>query len=192
MSTLFGSSSAASSQNTLGDLSKDVAVTNPPEDSVSDIAFSTVSQHLAVASWDKKVRIYEVTASGGTEGKAYFDHEAPVLSCHWSKVYKSETWNYHRSFLLIPGVGWYEGSRRRGRQSRADYRSRSRPKYLHSSCSTRPTHSHCKILRQRTNRRADACYWLLGQDNQVLGLASISSCCNCELPGTGLLNGCQG
>jgi mRNA export factor len=91
MSTLFGAASSASSQNTLGDLSKDVAVTNPPEDSVSDISFSTVSNHLAVASWDKKVRIYEVTPSGGTEGKAYFDHEAPVLSCHWSKVYNSET-----------------------------------------------------------------------------------------------------
>jgi mRNA export factor len=85
-STLFGSSSATSSQNALGDLSKDVAVVNPPEDSISDIAFSTQTQHLAVASWDKKVRIYEISASGGSEGKAFFDHEGPVLSCHWSKV----------------------------------------------------------------------------------------------------------
>ncbi|PSS27381.1 hypothetical protein M430DRAFT_38162 [Amorphotheca resinae ATCC 22711] len=86
MAGLFGSSSSTTQQNnTLGDLSKDVALNNPPEDSISDIAFSTQSQHLAVASWDKKVRIYEISPTGGSEGKAFFDHEAPVLSCHWSK-----------------------------------------------------------------------------------------------------------
>ncbi|KAI9850085.1 MAG: RNA export factor gle2 [Thelocarpon superellum] len=83
MSSLFGSSSSASS--TLGDLTKDVALTAPPEDSISDIAFSPQSDHLAVASWDKKVRIYEINASGGSEGKALFEHEGPVLSTHWSK-----------------------------------------------------------------------------------------------------------
>jgi mRNA export factor len=71
---------------TLGELSKDVALSNPPDDSISDIDFSPQSQHLAVASWDKKVRIYEISASGGSEGKAFFEHEGPVLSCHWSKV----------------------------------------------------------------------------------------------------------
>jgi mRNA export factor len=76
----------AALSSTLGDLSKDVALSNPPEDSISDIDFSPQSQHLAVASWDKKVRIYEISASGGSEGKAFFDHEGPVLSCHWSKV----------------------------------------------------------------------------------------------------------
>lgn len=90
MSALFGgASSSTTNQNTLGDLSKDVAVNNAPEDSISDIAFSSQSQHLAVASWDKKVRIYEINASGGSEGKAYFDHEGPVLSCHWSKVLRA-------------------------------------------------------------------------------------------------------
>jgi mRNA export factor len=72
--------------STLGELSKDVALTNPPEDSISDIDFSPQSQHLAVASWDKKVRIYEISATGVSEGKAFFDHDGPVLSCHWSKV----------------------------------------------------------------------------------------------------------
>ena len=86
MSTLFGGSSATNQANTLGDLSKDIALNNPPEDSISDISFSTQSEHLAVASWDKKVRIYEISASGGSEGKALFEHEGPVMSCHWSKV----------------------------------------------------------------------------------------------------------
>lgn len=86
MAGLFGSApSAASAANTLGDLSKDIALNNPPEDSISHLAFSPVSNHLAVASWDKKVRIYEVNGQGG-EGKALFEHEAPVLSCDWSKV----------------------------------------------------------------------------------------------------------
>lgn len=84
MAGLFSTgTSAASTANTLGDLSKDIALLSPPEDSISDLAFSPQSNHLAVASWDKKVRIYEVNAQGGT-GKAMMEHDAPVLSCHWS------------------------------------------------------------------------------------------------------------
>jgi len=85
--SLFGTTSAAqaASQSALGDLSKDIALTAPPEDSISDISFSPQSDHLAVASWDKKVRIYEISQSGTSEGKALFEHELPVLSCHWSK-----------------------------------------------------------------------------------------------------------
>jgi mRNA export factor len=87
MSGLFGSQSSTANQaNTLGDLSKDVALNQPPGDSVSDLCFSPKSDHLAVASWDNKVRIYEINQSGGSEGKAAFDHEGPVLSCHWSTV----------------------------------------------------------------------------------------------------------
>ena len=88
MSGLFGSasSSASAANSTTGDISKDIALSNPPEDSISDISFSPQSEHLAVASWDKKVRIYEINAQGGSEGKALFEHEAPVLSCCWSKV----------------------------------------------------------------------------------------------------------
>lgn len=90
MSTLFGSATAASSStsaaNTTGDISKDVALNQPPEDGISDMAFSPVSDHLAVASWDKKVRIYEINEQGLSEGKALFEHEAPVLNCCWSPV----------------------------------------------------------------------------------------------------------
>lgn len=86
MSGLFGSSSAtATAANSLGDLTKDITLNNPPEDSISDLSFSPVSNHLAVASWDSKVRIYEVNAQGG-EGKAMYDHQGPVLSTHWSSV----------------------------------------------------------------------------------------------------------
>ncbi|KAI9801307.1 MAG: RNA export factor gle2 [Piccolia ochrophora] len=86
MSGIFGgASSQTNAQPAQGDLSKDVALNSPPEDSISDLSFSTQSDHLAVASWDKKVRIYEINSTGGSEGKALFEHEGPVLSTHWSK-----------------------------------------------------------------------------------------------------------
>jgi mRNA export factor len=84
MSGLFGSSSTTNQANTLGDLSKDIQLNHGPEDSISDLSFSSQSDHLAVASWDKKVRIYEVNDQGVSEGKALFEHEGPVFSCHWS------------------------------------------------------------------------------------------------------------
>jgi mRNA export factor len=87
--SLFGSAAAApaaGATNTTGDISKDVALNSPPEDGISDLRFSPVSDHLAVASWDKKVRIYEINDQGQSEGKALFEHEAPVLNCCWSPV----------------------------------------------------------------------------------------------------------
>lgn len=107
MAGLFGSGSATAA-NTLGDLSKDIQLNNGPEDSISHISFSPQSDHLAVASWDKKVRIYEVNAQGG-EGKALFEHEGPVLSCDWSKVCGyCELWYRHKLIFL---AGWYESLR---------------------------------------------------------------------------------
>lgn len=83
MSTLFGNSAPT---NTQGEIKNDVALNQPPEDSISEIAFSPQSEHLAVSSWDKKVRIYEIASNGQSEGKAFFEHEAPVLSCCWAPV----------------------------------------------------------------------------------------------------------
>jgi mRNA export factor len=86
MSGLFGAAASAATTNTQGDISKDVALSSPPEDSISEIAFSPQSQHLAVASWDKKVRIYEINQQGQSEGRAAFDHDGPVLTTCWSMV----------------------------------------------------------------------------------------------------------
>ena len=104
MSGLFGTaaSSSANPSNALGELKNDVALNNPPEDSISDLAFSPQADYLAVASWDKKVRIYEINASGGSEGRAMFEHEAPVLSCHWSPVSCLERENTKHSWLMKP------------------------------------------------------------------------------------------
>lgn len=89
MSSLFGStaaSSASTANATQGDISKDVALKNPPEDSISGLAFSPQSDHLAVSSWDRKVRIYAIDPQGNSEGLALFEHEGPVLDCAWSKA----------------------------------------------------------------------------------------------------------
>ncbi|OAA66626.1 nuclear pore complex protein [Niveomyces insectorum RCEF 264] len=89
MSTLFGSS-AANANNTVGDLKGDVAVANPPDDSISDLSFNPSpndpKDFMAVASWDKKIRIYEVnTSTGQTDGRLMYEHNAPVFSCHFAK-----------------------------------------------------------------------------------------------------------
>jgi len=87
MSGLFGSaSSATATTSTTGDTSKDVALVTPPEDTVSDLQFSPTGDFLAVSSWDKKVRIYQVGENGQSEGKFSMDFDGPVLSCAWSAV----------------------------------------------------------------------------------------------------------
>lgn len=78
----FGTPAASSSQ-AQGDISKDVALSVQPDDGISDLAFSPKSDHLAVASWDKKVRIYEIN-NGMSTGVAAIECEAPVLGCCWS------------------------------------------------------------------------------------------------------------
>ncbi|ETN42780.1 uncharacterized protein HMPREF1541_01938 [Cyphellophora europaea CBS 101466] len=85
MAGLFGNTTSAASTNAPGDPSKDIALTSPPEDSISDLSFSPAGDFLAVASWDKKVRIYQVSEQGQSEGKAAIDFEAPALSCAWSE-----------------------------------------------------------------------------------------------------------
>ncbi|RJE27112.1 WD40 [Aspergillus sclerotialis] len=67
-----------------GDLSNDATMDNPPQDSISELAWSPISNHLAVASWDNSVRIYDVSNSVKGEGKALFSFPSPALSCAWS------------------------------------------------------------------------------------------------------------
>ncbi|KAI0463398.1 hypothetical protein LJB42_003425 [Komagataella kurtzmanii] len=82
--SFLSSSNVNVTQGTVQDLQNDVVVGNGPEDSISDLAFSPQAELLAVASWDKKVRVYEVLPTGTTEGRALYDHESPVLAVHWS------------------------------------------------------------------------------------------------------------
>lgn len=87
--SLFGSASAtpaATTTTATGDISKDVALNNPPEDGISDLMFSPAGDFLSVASWDGKVRVYSVSEQGASEGKAMIPGEKPVLATAWSSV----------------------------------------------------------------------------------------------------------
>jgi mRNA export factor len=87
--SLFSSNTTAAASaapNTTGDISKDVPLSSPPEDSISELAFSPTADFLSIASWDNKVRIYQVNDQGQSEGKAAMDFQAPVLTCAWSLV----------------------------------------------------------------------------------------------------------
>jgi mRNA export factor len=89
MAGLFGSSSSSSTTNTLGELKNDVALENPPTDSISDLSFSPAPNgpdFLAVSSWDNKVRIYEIAQNGQSQGKHMYEHSQPVLNVDFSRV----------------------------------------------------------------------------------------------------------
>lgn len=82
----FGTGGAIGGVVKNSDLKMDIELTQGPDDSVSGMRFSPQADFLAVSSWDKKTRIYEVTGQGQTIGKAMYEHESPVLCCDWSKV----------------------------------------------------------------------------------------------------------
>ena len=87
MSTLFGATPAASSTtSSTGDISKDVALNDPPGDGISDLAFNPAADFLSVASWDGRIRIYSVSEQGASEGKAELVGDKPVLATAWSSV----------------------------------------------------------------------------------------------------------
>ena len=83
--SLFSTSAATSvNQNVSVDISGDLEVPQGPEDSISELSFSPTAEILSVASWDNKIRIYEIS-QGGVNGKAMYEHTGPVLSTNFSK-----------------------------------------------------------------------------------------------------------
>lgn len=107
-------STGAGTSTTTATPDKDLEVAEPPTDSISSLAFSPQAEYLAVGSWDNnvcllafydrhvvtellvQVRIYEVGATGQTQGKAMYSHQAPVLSVCWTKVRLIMPWNFAR------------------------------------------------------------------------------------------------
>lgn len=104
----FGSNTTTTTKPA-GDLNaaNDRDLANPPEDSISDLAFSPQAELLSVASWDKKVRIYEINANGDSQGRAMYEHQQPVLSTHWypdgTKVVSGGCDNVVRAYDLQSG-----------------------------------------------------------------------------------------
>lgn len=77
-------SMASSSARTL---SQDVTLPADAEDTISSVSWSPVSNHLAAASWDGKVRIYDVASNGSAaNGVALLRTDGPVFDCDWAKV----------------------------------------------------------------------------------------------------------
>ncbi|CAD7930995.1 unnamed protein product [Amoebophrya sp. A25] len=71
----------------------DVEVPQPPDDGISCLAWSC-HNHLAVGSWDRSVRVYDVKCQAGASGAqmqvqvtpiVQYMHDAPVLCCNFSK-----------------------------------------------------------------------------------------------------------
>ena len=77
---------ASASNSAQGELKNDVEVKDPPNDSISDISWSSAADLLAVASWNNECRIYDIAQDGNSTGKAMYKHEGPVLSVSWSVV----------------------------------------------------------------------------------------------------------
>lgn len=55
-------------------------------DTISSVSWSPTANHLAVASWDGKVRIYDVAPDPSARAAAMLSVDSPVLSCDWAKV----------------------------------------------------------------------------------------------------------
>lgn len=160
MSGLFGSaaSAAAATSNTIGDLKNDVALSNPPEDTISGLSFSPAADFLAVSSWDKKVRIYQIAANGSSEGKHMYDHDAPVLSVDFSKV----CWYDLDSCLhdTNPYLGWPKTRIRRRRQAGQGLRPTDRS--IGTSGRPRADDPMCTLLRVAQLQRPNAGDRILG------------------------------
>ncbi|KAI6091988.1 WD40-repeat-containing domain protein [Hypoxylon rubiginosum] len=70
----------------LGSLAKDISLPEDAQDTISSVSWSPVADHLAAASWDGKVRIYDVNAgSGAARGAALLAADGPLLDCDWAE-----------------------------------------------------------------------------------------------------------
>jgi mRNA export factor len=66
--------------------SKELSLPADAEDTISSVSWSPAANHLAAASWDSKVRIYDVSPDGSARGAAMLKADGPVLDCDWAKV----------------------------------------------------------------------------------------------------------
>ena len=62
----------------------DYMIPNPPDDSVSEIAWNPNGNYLACGSWACDIRLWEI-GSSGAQSKAQQKHDGPVLSLAFTK-----------------------------------------------------------------------------------------------------------
>ncbi|KAL7626964.1 hypothetical protein AAE478_003739 [Parahypoxylon ruwenzoriense] len=70
-------------------LPKDIELPADAEDTISSVSWSPAADHLAAASWDGRVRVYDISASGAAHRAAVFAVEGPLLDCDWAKTAES-------------------------------------------------------------------------------------------------------
>lgn len=189
MASLFGKP-AATGSGVIGDLAKDVQLASPPEDSISALSWSPVANHLAVSSWDNKVRIYDVTSTPTGNGVAAMDFASPVLACDWSKVCR-----FVLSFLdgfadTMPGRT--ESGRCWLRQNCKTPRSRLWGVGCPAGSCPRCTYPYSSVRRRSKFEQCYARDGLLGQDHQILGSANFHPCRFYNLSGEGICDGREG
>ncbi|KAI1212175.1 WD repeat domain-containing protein [Annulohypoxylon truncatum] len=78
-------SSSSSSSSVPCTLDKEVTLPSDAEDTISSVSWSPTSHHLAAASWDGNVRVYNVSPTGVARGVALLAAGGPILDCDWAK-----------------------------------------------------------------------------------------------------------
>ncbi|KAK3375384.1 WD40-repeat-containing domain protein [Podospora didyma] len=68
-----------------GPLDKDVAFPEGAKDTISSIRFSPVTNHMATASWDGNVYVYDAFSATSIQGVASIEIQQPVFDCDFSK-----------------------------------------------------------------------------------------------------------
>lgn len=67
-------------------LLRDKAVPSDATDTITAVRWSPVANHLAAASWDGKVRIYDVANDLTASSVGVIDTTSHAFTCDWSQV----------------------------------------------------------------------------------------------------------
>lgn len=76
----------------LSSVAQDITLPSHAQDTISAVSWSPVANHLAAASWDGKVRVYDLSTSnvGNSYARAAavatLSADGPLLDCAWAQV----------------------------------------------------------------------------------------------------------
>ncbi|KAI0180855.1 WD40 repeat-like protein [Hypoxylon sp. FL1284] len=74
-----------SSTPALGSPDSDINLPEDAQDTISSVSWSPAAEHLAAASWDWKLRVYDVGAkTGAARGLAALAADGPLFDCAWA------------------------------------------------------------------------------------------------------------
>ena len=67
----------------LANANKDFEVSQPGDDTISSIRFSSKANFLIASSWDNNIRCWEIQPTGQSVAKAMQSHTKPILDSCW-------------------------------------------------------------------------------------------------------------